>query len=167
MDFFDDFLVPPPTDFSLSTMKQVGFEIDEFSRVYGRMLLTGHVIYKAGKNYRSKQQFEEFKVNNTINIPSTIVLFEESNDVLSNFKNINNMFINKYDTIMAKYNTIKMFGYVKAPRPRKNGKLGRSYKIQRKERFIIPVVNLLYKDDNNLNYCSPLSIHCTFRKKLT
>jgi hypothetical protein len=170
MEFFNIFLKKDDTEFSISPVKQFGFEIDEFSRVYGRMVITGHVVFKANKNYRSKDQFENFIKENTVNIPTVIMLFEEENYVISKMKNVNNMFINKFDSIKEKYmgeGSIKMFGYVKQPKPRKNGKPGRAYKIQRKERFFIPITRLIYQDDDNsFKYCSPLTIRCTFRQKL-
>lgn len=170
MEFFNLFLEKDATEFELSQIKQFGLEIDYFSRVYGRMLMVGHVVYKTNKNYRSKQQFETFRANNTISIPTIIMLFEESDHVIANMESIDNLFINKFEEIKKKYlvnNAIKMFGYVKMPKRKKNGKQGRSYKVNRNKRFVIPIDSLIYvDDDNNTKYCTLTSIHCTFRQKL-
>jgi hypothetical protein len=171
MEFFDTFLKQDTSAFTQSNVKQFGFEIDYFSRVYGRMLMVGNISYQANKNYRSKHQFEQFRKDNTISIPAVVLLFEESDYVISNIESIDNLFINKFDEIKEKYcnsNAIKMFGYVKKPKVRKNGKSGRSYKIHRCKRFIIPITYLLYEDNKSNNkFCDTTAIHCTFLKKLT
>ena len=170
MEFFNIFLEQSDNNFSLSPVKQFGFEIDEFSRVYGRIIMTGHIVYKPEKNYRSKKQFEEFKEKNMVDIPAVFMLFEEENHVISEMQNINNLFINKFDEIKEKYmnnNSMIMFGYVKPAKMRKNGKPGRAFKVHRQNRFIIPVENIFYRDiDNSFKYCSQIVFHCTFRQKL-
>lgn len=170
MEFFNIFLNNDTTNFTQSHVKQFGFEIDYFSRVYGRMVMVGQIVYKANKNYRSKLQFEQFREQNTISIPAVIMLFEESDYVISNLESIENMFINKFDDIKEKYfeGSIKMFGYVKAPKLRKNGKVGRSYKIHRSKRFIISVTDMMFQDqESNFKYCNTTSVHCTFHEKLS
>lgn len=171
MEFFENFLNQDETNFKLSPVKQFGFEIDLFSRVYGRMIMVGHIVFKADKNYRSKKQFETFREENAVSIPTIIMLFEEDNDVISNMESVDNLFINRFPDIKKKYyveKSIKMFGYVRDPKRRKNGKPGRSYKIHRKKRFIIPITDLIYMDDNEeFKYCNSTTIHCTFRQKLT
>lgn len=167
MDFINLFLNSKTDNYTLSPVKQFGIEIDEFSRVYGRIIIVGHLVYMPNKNYRSKKQFEHYKENNTINIPVMIVLLEEENRIVAEMKNIGNFFLNKYDEYIKNYTSILAFGYVKNPKPRKNGKTGRSFKVHRQKRFIIPVERLIYKDiDNEFKFCSPLAIHCTFRQKL-
>jgi hypothetical protein len=135
------------------------------------MVMVGHIVFKATKNYRSKKQFEKFREENIISVPTVIMLFEEDNYIISNMESIDNMFINKFDEIKEKYlleSSMKMFGYVRSPKLRKNGKPGRSYKVQRRKRFIIPITDLIYQDDDNVfKCCSATSIHCTFRQKLT
>lgn len=167
MEFFECFLCRDDSDYSTSNVKQFGFEIDYFSRVYGRMLLVGRIAYKAEKNYRSKAHFENFKKDNLVSVPTTIMLVEEPDSVVENVRTIQNMFINRFDEIHEKYSDIQMFGYVKEPKQRKNGKPGRAYKVCRNKRFIIPVSNIIYKDqDGLLRHCSSTAIHCTFREKL-
>lgn len=130
------------------------------------MIAVGHVVYRANKNYRSKLQFEKFRKENRVDIPATLMLFEDEDDV-RNMLTLDNLFINKGDEILDKYGTMKMFGYVKKPRLRKNGKEGRSFKVERQKRFIIPLTRLMYRDDDgSVKYCNSLSVHCTFRQKL-
>lgn len=170
MDFFNIFLNNDDSKYKQSTIKQFGFEIDYFSRIYGRMIMVGHVVYKADKNYRSKKQFEDFRHDNNISIPAVVLLFEEPNHIISNVESIDNMFINKTDEIREKYfnDAIILFGYIKRPKVRKNGKVGKPFKVYRRKRFIIPITDLLYRDDDmSLNYCNTTTIHCTFRQKLT
>lgn len=131
------------------------------------MIMAGHVVFKADKNYRSKGQFEKFCSENTVSIPALVVLFEEYNDVISNMESVDNMFINRYEDLKDKYNVINMFGYVRGAKRKKNGKPGRTYKVHRKKRFIIPITSLIYiDDDGEFKYCSSSTIHCTFREKL-
>lgn len=171
MEFLNIFLEQDTCNFTQSNVKQFGFEIDYFSRVYGRMVMVGHIVYQANKNYRSKLQFETFRKENTISIPAVILLFEESDYVISNLESIDNMFINKFKDMKDNYfepSAIKMFGYVKSAKLRKNGKPGRAYKVHRRKRFIIPITDLMYKDgESDHKYCNTTAIHCTFRKKLT
>lgn len=168
MEFINLFLTSKTYNYTLSHVKQFGIEIDEFSRVYGRIIIVGHLVYMPNKNYRSKKQFEHYKKNNTIDIPVMIILLEEENKIVSKMKNISNFFLNKYDEYIKNYNSILAFGYVKNPKQRKNGKTSRSFKVHRQKLFIIPVERLIYRDgvDNEFKFCSSLAIHCTFRQKL-
>lgn len=61
MEFFSNFMNIGVNDVDMSKYKRIGFEIDEFSRIYGRVLLIGHVVYMSEKNYRSIKHFEEFR----------------------------------------------------------------------------------------------------------
>lgn len=164
MEFFKSFLDIVPSSVISSSYKRIGFEIDEFSRVYGRVLLVGHFVYQSEKNYRSIKHFNEWYEHNQINIPGVIVLLEENAKTVSQIQNIDNMFINKFETIKREYlgqGSIKMFGYVKKPK-----KGWRAFKIQRQKRFIIPVDSSILVNDEHVMYNDELSIHCTFRKKL-
>lgn len=170
MDFFNQFLELNDSEFLNSQTKQLGVEIDYFSRIYGMMLIVGHVTYNSVKNYRSKSQFNNFVSENTVDIPVVIMLFELADENVSIIESIDNMFINRYSEIDETYfksEHIKMFGYLKPARRRKNGKKGKSFKVHRGKKFVIHTNDLIYKDcDNKFYYAATPTLNCTFRSKL-
>lgn len=143
-----------PTEFKYKNIRRVGFEIDWFSKVNGRTLLSGHVVFQSPKNFRCKSTFEKFLRENTTNIPATIVLLEEDHSV-KNFGTIQNFFVRRENELYSNY---VMFGKIKTKK--------KSFRVLRKKRFMIGVTDAILNDRGEHLYTKNLQIACTFRDKM-
>jgi hypothetical protein len=152
-----------------AVVKQIGLEIDWFSNLYGRSILTGHVVYESEKNYRSKVMFNEFKIENKVSKPCTVILFEDDLDLellCSTFGNFGNFFIGCEQEIIEKYSSYIMIGILKVPKKKRNGKEGRTYKVLRKKRFFIDVAKCIIVEGDTKRFVDPVLISCTFRDSM-
>jgi hypothetical protein len=157
--FFGTFFTTPLTEYKLDDIKELGIVVEWFSKVYDRTLLVGTTVYETHKNYRCKEEFERYKVDSVISVPTAIFIHNSNTHVMSNFKNIDNLFTNRLDEVSGIQN--KILCTIRPPKIKKNGKLGKDYDIERKKRFTIPVENLMIS--NGMRVVKSTSISCTFR----
>jgi len=157
--FSDPFFSAPMTDYKLDDVKEIGFVVDWFSKVYGRTLLVGTTVYETHKNYRCKTEFEQYKVDSAMDVPTVIFIHEFDKENILKFKTVDNLFTNKLDDI--KHIENKIFCTIRPPKLKKNGKLNKDYDIERKKRFTIPVENVMMSAD--MRVVKSTTISCTFR----
>lgn len=150
---FEKFLSKESEEYNLKTIKKIGFEIDWFSRVNGRVLLSGRVSYESSKNFRSTENFREYLRENKINKNATFILLED--DHVSKFENNENFFVQRENQLKCDY---LLFGNIKSQK--------RKFKVLRKKRFLIAVKNCLIYNEDNPYFSKDLTISCTFRNEM-
>lgn len=163
MDFFNDFLDVPTSLLKYNDVKEIGMDFEWFSHIFNVTILVGTVKYKTYKNYRCKEEFKKYILENQLNIPTVIFIHDWHNEetcaeTMQLFKNVDNLFIGKYKDVISKIDN-KMIFQIKQPRLKKNGKSEKHFNIQRKKRFRINVINGQCSDNTIIK---STTISCNF-----
>lgn len=152
---FDSLINENIDNFKYKNIKRIGFEINWFSHVNGRTLLSGTVTYETVKNFRCPDALKKFLDNNTFNIPATIVLVDENQHSIDDFETTENFFIQKENELETDY---LCFGVIKNKK--------RGFRICRKKQFIINASRCINKIHNQYRFIKNLQIACTFANKM-
>jgi hypothetical protein len=145
MEFFKNFLDVPVSELKYSDVKEIGIDFDWFSNIYGITILVGKMKYKSFKNYRCKEEFRKNVLSKPLDIPTVIFIHNWENEYdidksLKRFKKVDNLFVGQYLNEISKIKN-RMIFQIKPPKLKKNGKPEKQFKIQRKKRFRIDVIN--------------------------
>lgn len=167
MHWFQDFAESPACMYDPEPVRQYGFEIDWFSRVYNRTLLVGTLVYQCRKNFRLREDFEKHVEQNRVEIPGSIVLKEGHLSAMRCFQSYENYMVQRAEQIERCYSEFKMIAEVRSPQPRKNGKAGRYFKILRRKRFFINIENGMVRHlGQEPLFTGRTTIACTFRDSM-
>lgn len=152
---FDSLLNENIDNFKYKNIKRTGFEIDWFSHVNGRTLLSGTVKYETVKNFKCPGALQSYLDNNEFNIPATILLVDEKEHSIDDFETVENFFIRKENELKDDY---LCFGFIKNKK--------RGFRISRKKQFILNAYSCISKVHNQYGFTKNLQIACTFANKM-
>lgn len=153
------FFTTPVTEYKMDDVKELGFVVDWFSKLYGCTLLVGKTVYETHKNYRCKAEFEKYKIDSAMDVPTVVFVHNFDRDRILKFREFDNLLTNRAQEIDGIENRI--FCTIRPPKIKKNGKPNKDFDIERKKRFTIPVENVLIS--SGLRIVKSTTISCTFR----
>ena len=153
MELINDFNKINPKSFNFVKCRRIGIDIDFFSSIYGRIVFAGKTNYISKKNYRSNQEFEEFKDKNIINKKILVIAVNEPIEKCSEmFNNDPKLFLSE----TFNYEPDIVIFAMNHNNP----------KIKKSKTFYLKSKNVLFKDKNDENlliYNFTLECFCNFQ----
>lgn len=147
------------------TINQFGIDIDWFSHVLGRSILCGNITYMSERNFRSKVNLREFKDNNKLNIPITIILLNDETEMsFKQYENLDMFFNLNFNEIEEKFSKCVLFGHLQNAST--SGKKIPTFKISRKKEFRLYGKDCLVNIDGSYYFIEKTTFQCNFRGSL-